>query len=915
MMRPAAKTTALLTAGLVVPALLAAMLSAPPAAGKPAASPGALSTSSPDRAGRADRAWLAADLSPDQRADRLAAVMTREEKLQLFEANPSTPIPELGVPARKEKDGCCGVSLADSAQTPTTGLPKSISLAATFSQQLARRYGLQIGREAWRTGFAGVTAPTSDLIRTPHFGRRGESFSEDPLLAGRLPAAVVEGVQQQPGVYSLAKHYVGNHQETSRQGVNQVIPERALHEIYARPWEHIVKSADPGAVMCAFQQVNGEYACANDHLLEDILKRAWKFPGWVSSDFNACPDYTAYTHGVDICAPDLGSDSVEQALADGTLSERRFEDMVHRILRTFFAQGVIDNPPPGTLTVPSQDVPGGVVPAFMLDEGARLARRVAGQGAVLLKNSAGLLPLSPNDSVALIGPDADRYIDMFGSPSVPNPGRLSTIVDGVTARSAAQVTYRPGGDTTRYGDTLGGAAPVPSGVLSPPGADGGQRGLRASYFLGFRGNDPRGADLVRVEDQVNHRTGTGGLIGFFGLNPSPAPLIPLPFAVQPMTALYEGTLTPAVTGTYRLGVRGMGTFRLSVDGETLVARDQVGLQDHLEPVRLEAGQEYDLRLTYQPDAPGQCCGADVPGPTVRLAWEPPSAEASPQILDAVQAAAQADVAVVVASTLEGEAADLHSLQLPQDQDRLVRAVARANPRTVVVLTTGGPVLTPWLGRVRSLVEAWIPGEQQGRAVADVLYGDVNPGGKLPVTFPASESQPEEIGIENPSLQFNVPNPTTIFREGVNVGYRGYDARRLRPRFPFGHGLSYTSFGYSRLTVRNPRGSVDGRVSVRVRNTGRRTGTEVVQVYHGRLPNAASTPPRQLVGWARVTLRPGRSTTVRIPVRTGRSDRLMAYWKVADNRQGGRWVTPKGRVPIYVGSSSRDIRLTGTLRLK
>jgi beta-glucosidase len=548
----------------------------------------------------------------------------------------------------------------------------------------------------------------------------------------------------------------------------------------------------------------------------------------------------------------------------------------------------------------------------MLDEGAELSRQIAAEGTVLLKNDADALPLSPNDSVALIGPDADRYIDMFGSPSVPNPGRLTTIVDGMTERAAAGLTYREGADTTRYGDTLGGPAPIPSAVLSPPGATGDERGVRASYFLGFQGDDPQGATEVRTEDQVNHRTGTGGLIGIFGLNPSPAPLIPLTFAVQPMTALYESTLTPVRTGDYRLGVRGMGTFRLTIDGQTLVEESQVGLDNYLEPIRLVAGQDYAVRLTYQDDTPGQCCGSDVPGPTVRLAWEPPTATSSPQIRDAVRAARRADVAVVVASTLEGEATDLHSLQLPQDQDRLIRAVSAANPSTVVVLATGGPVLTPWLNRVGALVEAWFPGEQQGRAVADVLYGDVNPGGKLPVTFPATESQPERIGTQNPSLQFNIANPTTSFDEGVGVGYRGYDARYLAPRFPFGHGLSYTTFAYSNLRIRSPQGQADGQVSVRVRNTGSRTGTEVVQVYHGRLPTSVPTPLRQLAGWARVTLEPGRSTTVRIRVQPGESDRVMSYWQVADNQLGGQWVTPSGPVPIYVGSSSRDIRLTGTM---
>lgn len=215
-------------------------------------------------------------LSPDRRADMLAGAMTLEQKLRLFLANPSTPSPELGIPSRKEKDGC-GLSLRKDLGVTTTSLPKSVSLASTFSAALARRYGFQIGQEAWRTGFDGVTAPTADIVRSPHFGRQGESFGEDPLLGGRLPAEVVKGVQEQPGVFSLAKHYIGNYQETARSFVNQQIGERALRELYGRQWEIIVKEGNPGAVMCAFQRVNDAYACANRHLLVDILKNDWRF--------------------------------------------------------------------------------------------------------------------------------------------------------------------------------------------------------------------------------------------------------------------------------------------------------------------------------------------------------------------------------------------------------------------------------------------------------------------------------------------------------------------------------------------------------------------------------------------------------------------------------------------------------------
>jgi beta-glucosidase len=864
--------------------------------------------------------WRDTSLSPDRRADLLAGAMTLEQKLRLFAANPSPPSPELGVPSRKEKDGCCGVSLRDELGVPTTSLPKSVSLAAAFSATLARRYGYQIGREAWQTGFDGVSAPTADLVRSPHFGRQGESFGEDPLLAGRLPAQVVKGVQEQRGVYSLAKHYVGNYQETARSFVNQVIDERALRELYGRQWEIIVKEGDPGAVMCAFQQVDGAYACANRHLLTDILKGDWRFRGWVSSDFNACPSYAAFGLGTDICAPNLGTlEGLQAAVESGAISPQRLDDMVHRVLRTFFARGVYDNPPPGTLATPAQDVPAGQVPARILDAGERLARSVARQGAVLLKNEGAALPLDESeDSIAVIGPDADWYLDMFGSPSVPNPARPTTILAGIEDRAGGAVAYAPGADPTRYGDTFGGPAPVPARVLTPAG-DAGEHGLRARYFAGFQ-DDPQGEPLLtQVEDQINQRTGTGGLIGIFGLNPSKAPLLPLPLLVQPITAVYDGTLTPTQTGTYQLGMRALGSFRVFVDGRELIARDRATLDNYLAPVELTAGHAYAIRIVYRTDSYLQCCGPPRPNTAVRFAWVPPSAQASPEIADAVELARDSDVAVVVANTLEGEDADRHSLQLPQDQDRLISAVADANPNTIVVLVTGGPVLMPWLDKVPAVLEAWIPGEAQGKAVADLLFGDVGPSGRLPVTFPATEDQAERLGIENPSLQFGREDPTTVFDEGIFVGYRGYEERGVQPLFPFGHGLSYTTFAYRGLRISDPRLGAggrpgrDGQVQVLVRNTGDRTGTEVVQIYDGELPAQVNTPPKQLLGWARVTLRPGGQRRVTVPVRLGTSEHLLSYWRTAGGDD--RWVTPRGAVPIYAGSSSADIRLRGTLTVR
>ena len=327
---------------------------------------------------------------------------------------------------------------------------------------------------------------------------------------------------------------------------------------------------------------------------------------------------------------------------------------MHRVLRTFFAQGVIDNPPPGTLDVPSQDLPGRRGPGFMLDEGAELSREVAAEGTVLLKNDDETLPLSPDDSIALIGPDADRYIDMFGSPSVPNPAGSRPSSTASTERSAAEVTYREGADT----DPLRRHARRPrTGALrgADARADGqpGEQGLRASYFLGFQGDDPQDPGLVRIEDQVNHRTGTGGLIGIFGLNPSPAPLIPLPYATQPMTAVYEGTLDAGADRDLparRPRPRHLPALRRRRRAD----RARAGSRSTTTWRRSSsiAGESYDIRLSYRTTRPGSAAGRAAEH-TVRLAWEPPSANASPQIQEAVRAARDSDVAVVVADDARG----------------------------------------------------------------------------------------------------------------------------------------------------------------------------------------------------------------------------------------------------------------------
>ncbi|MDM8083270.1 glycoside hydrolase family 3 C-terminal domain-containing protein [Cellulomonas cellasea] len=871
-----------------------------------------------------DEPWMNTDLSPDERADLLADAMTLDQKLTLFNGSGAgaTAIPELGVPARREIDGATGVIVAD---VPTTAFPAGASLASTWNPDLAQAFGRQAGLETHLTGFSGWAGPSSDLVRSPFNGRQWATYGEDPLLAGLMPGNVIAGVNQTNdtnGVYSLPKHYVANNQETQRTTLDAVLDERTLREVYVRTWESLVE-AEPGAVMCAFPRVNGTHACENPNLLWDILKGELGYPGWVSSDFNACTTLEAYNLGADVCGPGFPDFATfTAAVEDGTITPERFEDMVHRILRSYFKDGIIDHPPVGSLENPKPATP--PLSDEVVAAGDETAYRIAVDGSVLLRNEDGALPLEADelDSIAVIGEAADRYLTGFGSDIVVDPTQLTTILDGIADRagSGVAVTHVDGADPVRPGDLMPGDPPVPSGVLQPSTGSG--PGLWAEWFTtsDFSGTP----NTTRVEDQVNWAEGLAAVFGQFGYNPSPAPKLPDAFLGAPNPSVrWSGTLNPTETGPYQLGVTVLGQVTLSVDGQEVLTADADTIQTLSTELELTAGQSYDIVIEYVADAPNQCCPGTTSeiGPTIRFSWVPPNGNASPQIQEAVGAAATSDVAVIVANDYMGESLDRGNLGLFQDMSLLIESVAAVNPNVVVVLATGAPVEMPWLDSVPAVFESWYPGQQQGSAIAALLFGDEDFSGRLPITWPASEEQVvDEIGLANPYLDVNVPDITVDYTDGVFVGYRAYDELGVEPLFPFGHGLSYSSFAYDNLQVTGPRArqnegpdtSEPGLVSVDVTNTGTFTSTEVVQVYNGRLPtDRAVTPPQALLGWGRVTLAPGETATVEVPIELYTPQHVLAYW----DTEFGYWITPTGTTDLYVGSSSRDVRLTSTLEVR
>ncbi|MBP3043667.1 glycoside hydrolase family 3 C-terminal domain-containing protein [Arthrobacter jiangjiafuii] len=891
---------------LILPALLAAAGLFP--AGAAAAVDPAARVTLPAQQVPPGMPWMDPTLPPEERADLVVAAMTLEQKVNYLVQSGGTGVPELGLPPLRSKDGCCGLALES---TPTTALPVGVGLASTYDDELAQAYGAVAGEEARAAGYNTIAGPTMDLVRTPFNGRMWEDLGEDPLLSGATSANQVEG-EQSAEVSALVKHYNLNNFETRRGHVDVQVDERTLQETYTRPWEKLISEADPGSVMCSFNKVNGEFACGNDTLLNQILKGQLGLEGFVSSDFNAAHSFADYEAGLDIAGPGLefAGPALLAAVQAGTVSEERITDAARRLALTMFKYGIVDNPPVGSFVNPQPAEP--PIPAAMLDEHAEVAAQVAGEAAVLLKNEESALPLAADtDSVAVIGSDADWYIDGGGSGAIPNPARLTTILDGITARAeGATVAYSPGTDPVGLGDTLPGPFPVPSGVLT---------NVNAEYRLGIN-NFAGEPELARTELQVNLRTG----ISADTINTSQVPGIGAQLAAQPISARWTGTLVPPSTGAYTLSLTHLGTARLFLNDAEVITGPTAPFGTQEAVVNLTAGQNVAVRIEYTTDAPNQFNGGlnDQPGAMMRFGWTPPADVLPPKMQAAVEAAADAAVAVVVVRDYTGEAADRGTLTLPQDQDRLIQEVAAVNPNTVVVLATSGPVTMPWIDDVPSVMEVWYPGQAQGLAVAGLLYGDINPSGKLPVTFPVSDAQAVQVASPSPFSLIEVVDPVVPYTEGVFVGYRGYLEQGLTPLFPFGHGLSYTEFDYEKLRIGDKgkswhekhseksggghMGDEAPTVTVRVRNTGDTAGQETVQVYVGNLPTDVPTPDLALAGYGGITLEPGESGTVEIEL----DARSLQYWDEAT----GYWVTPTGEVPIYVGSSVEDLRLEGSLSL-
>jgi beta-glucosidase len=697
--------------------------------------------------------WMDRTLSPDERANMVLSRMTLDEKMDLVHGQgmpgwgpPKSNyylgnggagfvlgVPRLGIPIIQMSDAAYGVRSSAENGRYSTALPSALASASSWDPEAACEYGALIGRELRAQGYNMTLGGGTNITREPRNGRTFEYLGEDPILAGTLVGNRIKCEQAQHVIGDI-KHYAVNDQESGRNEVNVIIDKRAMQETDLLAFQIGIGIGNPGAVMCSYNAVNGDFVCENKYLLTDVLKGEWKYPGFVLSDWGGTHSTVKASHaGLDNEEPldDFFGTKLKAAVESGEVSMAELDEHVRRILRSEFLSGIVDYPAKKSVV----DVEGGF----------EVARTLAEQSSVLLKNETSVLPLdrSKVKSIAIIGFNADKGM--------------------ISGGGSAQV------------DPSGGAQP---------------KWLEHVWF---------------------------------------------------------------------------------------------------------------------PTSPLKAVKAKVPSADVRFdSGKDPAAAAA--------LAKSSDVAIVFAHQWTSEGMDLPNLSLPDNQDALIAAVAAANPRTIVVLETGTAVTMPWIDKVSGVLEVWYAGSKGADAVANILFGDVNPSAKLPMTFPLSIADlPHTTVVQPPPTAKDIvagfhtvltkPTFDIHYEEGLKVGYKWYDAEKKPVLFPFGHGLSYTTYSYSDLKV-NP--GKDTTVTFTVKNTGKRAGAEVAQLY-AALPADAGEPPKRLVGWSKVQLNPGESKQVTVPVPP-------LYLSIYDAASSS-WKLLPGSYTFMAGGSSKDLRLTSKVHLK
>ena len=809
----------------------------------------------------------------------LLAALSLDDKVRLLTGADNwrtCPLPAIGLRAMVVSDGPAGVrGITMDERNPAASLPCPSALGATWDPALVQALAATLGAEARSKGVDILLAPTINVMRTPLGGRGFESFGEDPALIARIAVAFVRGLHQ-AGVAAAVKHYVGNDSETGRWTYDARIAEHVLHELYLVPFEACVREADVDLVMTGYNKVNGLTMTEHGALLGRILKDEWGFGGVALSDWHAARSTVATAAaGLDLAMP--GPDGpwggkLAEAVRAGLVSEDTVDAKVLRILRLARRVGALgdDGALDGALDGRGRRKPALADPALL--------RRCAAAAFTLLRNERAALPLEPGTvrRIAVIGPNAVSPVTQGGGSatvpqvSVSTPAvALTEALDGLT-----RVTVRPGCVTWTI------VPEPPRYALRDPAT--GEPGVRIEFLAGD-------GTLISAE----HR-GATMFTWWDGL--------PAGIAQGHGSIVLRTCYLAAQDGPHVIGAGGVGRLALIVNGTEVAAGHTDPPADPVEAmvrpgeiratVDLAAGREAQIEVALLPD--------DWPqGPVAIRLGLAPTPDDDATLDQAVAAARAADAAIVVVGSAPGtesEGFDRPGLALPGRQDELIRRVAAVNDRTIVIVNAGMPVLMPWAGQVAAVGYAWLPGQAMGAALTDVLLGQAEPGGRLPVTLPAAET-------DCPVLHA-VPDQDgrLEYREGLLVGYRGYDRAGTRPRFPFGHGLGYTTWAYESAVADAPVVTPGGDlgVTVVVRNTGPRTGREVVQAYLEPPATDPGRPVRALAAFTSVTAAPGEHAEARLTVPARAFDRY--------DEAAGAWVRPSGEFTVRVGRSSADLPL-------
>ena len=808
----------------------------------------------------------------EQRAEELLNKLTLSEKVSLLSGQDiwnTVPIKRLGIPSITMTDGPHGVRAtapeAGRKMGAVTAFPTGISMGAAWNPDLIEQVGKALGEETRGMDCDILLGPCVNIVRDPRGGRNFETFSEDPYLTGRTAVAYIKGVQSR-GVGASLKHFAANNYEIERFRATSNVDERTLREIYLAQFEMAVKEAQPWTVMCSYNRINGVYASQNDYLQNKILKNEWGFQGAVVSDWAANHTiFESVAGGLDLEMP--GPAKYYRLLGDAVqtwqIDEAAVDKAVQRVLRVILLSGRMDKKvSKGAVNTPAHQ---------------KLARQLAEEAITLLKNEGGVLPLGKRvKSIAVIGPNAaEAVIEGGGSSRVPPLYRVSPL-EALQERldGKVRIEYESGSDNVDDPFT------IPTTWLKG----------------GMHGDFHEAADFSGKP--IEARDGFGANFWWH--------IAWTPMQVKPMSVRWTGTLTVPEAGAYKISLNHVGKVKLFLDGKPIL--ESIATKDSSREMftqgitvqKLQAGKPYEFRMDYVRFEDQEIVFYNL---GIGLTFE---AGADTRLARAVELAKRCEVALVFAGypeAFEREGDDRPSIDLMGKQNELIAAVAAANPRTVVVLNAGAPVTMPWIDQVAAVVDAYYPGMENGNAVAAVLLGKVNPSGKLPVSFPLRlEDSPAYINASYPGCR------EVNYGEGIFVGYRYYDKKDVTPLFPFGHGLSYTTFEYGHLKVaKKVKAGEPVTVTLELKNTGKVAGKEVVQLYVSDLVSSLPRPSKELKGFTKVSLKPGESKMVEFTL----DERSLAFY----DPHKKAWVAEPGEFELLAGSSSRDIRLKVKFKLE